>query len=290
MKLFFTLFFIGISLGVFGQTNNCSITSTLLTVSTTCSPSSFVNTQNGSDTPPASCGSSTNRRDVWFRFVGTGGSVIIALSDLNLDASLAVFAACTSGELVCNMATNLPSEEVILNTVSGTTYYIQIQRWNGGNGEDLDGNICIYNYVAPPSNDSPCSASVLNVNSYCDFTGGSNLNALTSTSVLNPGCGIYYGLYDTWYKFTVPASGKVEIKTYAGSLSDAAMAIYSGSCSSLTLLACNDDYSIDDYMPYIYKTGLTPGATIWVRVWGYGGVQGTFEICVTEVNIPGDNP
>ena len=292
MKLCFALFFIGVSVGVFGQTNNCNpATPVVLTIGATCSPTAFTNNQDGADTPIASCGSLSNRRDSWFRFVGTGSTIIIALSDLNRDASLAVFAACTSGELVCNMATNLPSVEVVLATVSGTTYYIQIQRWNGSTSDNLNGNICIYNYVAPPSNDDPCGASVLNVNSLCDFTSGSNENALTSTSVTNPGCGIYYGLYDSWYKFTVPASGRVEINTYAGTLTDGAMAIYSGTlCSALTLVNCNDDYSATEYMPYIYQTGLTPGATIWVRVWGWAGAQGTFEICVTEVNIPGDNP
>ncbi|HET8963692.1 MAG TPA: hypothetical protein VFM99_07335, partial [Chitinophagales bacterium] len=291
MKLFFTLFFIGISLGVFAQSIDCS-GATLLTVNSSCTHLGFANSVNGNDASNASsCGSGIDRNDVWYRFVGTGGTVIISLSNLSTNCALAVYSSCVSGELVCNMITNLPSGEAILSTTLSTTYYIQLDRKGGGNATDLNGNICIYNYVAPPSNDNPCSASVLNVNTICDFTSGSNLNALTSTSVSNPGCGIYYGLYDIWYKFTVPASGRVEINTYAGSLTDGAMAIYSGtSCSALTLLQCNDDYSTSDYMPYIYQTGLTPGATIWVRFWGYGGEQGTFEICVTEVNIPGDNP
>ncbi len=61
------------------------------------------------------------------------------------------------------------------------------------------------------------------------------------------------------------------------------MEIYSGTCSGLTAIECDDDDSDNGAMPKIDKFGLTPGSTIYIRFWEYGGdAEGTFGICVKE--------
>ena len=62
------------------------------------------------------------------------------------------------------------------------------------------------------------------------------------------------------------------------------MAIYSGTCNSLTRIECNDDGSTNGaYMAKIDRTGLTPGTTIYLRVWEYGNNEfGNLNLCVYE--------
>ena len=70
-------------------------------------------------------------------------------------------------------------------------------------------------------------------------------------------------------------------------MTDSGMAIYSGACGSLTLLDCDDDSSSNGLMSYLTRTGLTPGTTIYIRVWGYGNFNnGTFGICLnTQLSV-----
>jgi gliding motility-associated-like protein len=137
--------------------------------------------------------------------------------------------------------------------------------------------------------DNPCGAPLLTVNSNCVFTGG-NLpaSATGTTGIPAPGCANYPAAGDdVWYQVTVPTNGSLTIDMNTGSLTDMGMAWYTGTCSSMTLLACNDDGSANGLMPLLSSTSLTPGATIWVRLWEFGAdASGTFSICATSPNPP----
>lgn len=135
--------------------------------------------------------------------------------------------------------------------------------------------------LAQPANDDPCNAISLTVGTTCNYLNTTNVGATASTGVPAPGCANYQG-GDVWYSFVVPAGGAVVIDCIQGSLTDGGMAIYSGTCGSLTLIECDDDDSDNGLMPSITRTGLTPGSTIYVRFWEYGNDNlGTFGICVT---------
>jgi len=102
-----------------------------------------------------------------------------------------------------------------------------------------------------------------------------------------PGCANYLGS-DVWFQVTVPTGGSLVIDTQTGVMTDGGIAIYSGTCTGLTLINCNDDSSPNGLMPLISANGLTPGSTIWVRVWEYGNNNnGTFGICVRIPAPPG---
>lgn len=90
------------------------------------------------------------------------------------------------------------------------------------------------------------------------------------------------GAPDVWYRFIAPVGGSVNILTTAGSITDAGMSLYSGSCpNSFTQIQCDDD-SGPGLMPQINATGLTAGQTYYIRIWRYGGSgTGTFSICLT---------
>ena len=140
---------------------------------------------------------------------------------------------------------------------------------------------------AQPANDDPCNAILLNVAPTCSYQVYTTTAATSSPGVPAPGCASYNG-GDVWFKIVVPCSGSVVIDTDDGVITDGGMAIYSGSCGSLTLIECDDDDSQNGAMPRISRTGLTVGDTIWIRVWEYGNNNpGTFGICVTELPPPG---
>lgn len=141
---------------------------------------------------------------------------------------------------------------------------------------------------AQPANDDCTGAISLTAGVACSFGTYTNVSATATTSPATPpapGCGNYLG-GDVWFSVTVPASGHLifDTRTPSGGLTDIAMAIYSGACGALSLIECDDDDSDNGtYMPKIDRTGLTPGATIYIRVWEYGNNSfGNFELCVYE--------
>lgn len=134
---------------------------------------------------------------------------------------------------------------------------------------------------AQPSNDDPCNAIPLTAGLTCNYVSYTNVAATNSASVPAPGCASYTG-QDVWFSVFVPAGGVLNIDTNTGGITDGGMAAYSGACNSLTLLSCNDDSSPNGLMPMLNLTGLTPGSTIFIRFWKYGGGTGTFSICATS--------
>ncbi len=141
---------------------------------------------------------------------------------------------------------------------------------------DLNGEVT----PAPPANDNCSGAISLTPTSSCSYITYTNLNA-TDSGEGNPGCASYNG-EDVWFSVVVPSTGELTIDTNNIDFSDGGMALYSGSCGSLSLIECDDDDSPNGNMPLITRTGLTPSTTVYIRVWEYnGGTTGDFGICVT---------
>lgn len=113
-------------------------------------------------------------------------------------------------------------------------------------------------------------------------------------------------LNDVWFKFVAVAGKDYVIDSYAGTLTDGAMALYNGlatpSCplpsaimaTGLTVFPnfhasaaaigdkVNSAYPGADPMPRIVTSGLAAG-TYWIRFWkGAGGNNGSFSICIYE--------
>lgn len=129
--------------------------------------------------------------------------------------------------------------------------------------------------------DTPCSATPISVGASCTPTSGNNTGA-SDSGVPNPGCASYSG-GDIWFSITVPASGNLTFETINnGGFADAGMAIYSGTCGSLTLISCDDDGGTGT-MSLITNSSLIPGSTIFIRVWEFGNNSfGTVGLCVVD--------
>jgi hypothetical protein len=110
-------------------------------------------------------------------------------------------------------------------------------------------------------------------------TTGTNVGATSTTGIPAPGCSTYSG-GDVWFTFVAPATGGINIETTAGSMNDNAIALYSATAcaGTFTLIECDNNGGAGN-MGAIFRTGLTPGQTYYVRVWGNSGASGTFNIC-----------
>ncbi|MCF8380470.1 MAG: gliding motility-associated C-terminal domain-containing protein [Bacteroidales bacterium] len=135
--------------------------------------------------------------------------------------------------------------------------------------------------IPPPVNNDPCTASPVPVGNVCSPVFYSNKGAYNTTNLGSPACHEYLG-GDVWFRTVVPQTGNLKIETVAGSLNYAIMALYTGSCATLTPLAVLPCVDNPGTMPYAILSGRTPGETIYVRIFGDQAKSGTFGICATD--------
>lgn len=164
---------------------------------------------------------------------------------------------------------------------------VLVDQWNcTSSGNCAPVNIACAAPPPPVTNNEPCTSTNLPVNTSCVTQNFSNVGSTITTIPPSPGCGLVTG-GDVWFSFTAPPSGIVNFQTGAGTLLDAVMAVYSATnCSAaLTEVGCDDD-SGPGLMPYLSLTGLTPGNVYYIRIFGFSGATGTFNICLTTIALP----
>ena len=133
------------------------------------------------------------------------------------------------------------------------------------------------------SQNTPCAAISLpnNMSGFQTYS----TQGLSNSGVPHPGCGAPIGA-DIWFAVTAPPSGDMDIATLAGTMVNAAMAVYLGPCGNPTLLACTDDDNCGNtIMPVLQFDNLIPGQTYYIRIWPEGG-GGTFQIRITDGDPP----
>jgi len=128
----------------------------------------------------------------------------------------------------------------------------------------------IYPDYSAPDNDLCPDAFNVSVISSCTPETFTTADATDSQESPTPSC-INYAGRDVWFKLTVPASGEVTVDCNMNNL-DIAIEAYSGSCGSLSRIAC--DYG--DSQISLDLTGQTVGDVIYFRYW------------VTELNNSGN--
>lgn len=124
----------------------------------------------------------------------------------------------------------------------------------------------------------PCTAIPIDTGQcvYADNTGFPN-SGVTAT------CANFQGR-DMWFSVQVPPSGNLLIETDSGTINDTGMNIWRATAcnSNLQSIACDDDSGIG-YFSRILLNDLNPGETIYIQMYGYGGAQGGFRLCVDDV-------
>lgn len=287
----FLLLFVALfsALGVFAQApaNDEPCNAISVTASTSCTYQTFSNDNSTATVGPPDPGCANYLgADVWFQVTVPAGGALNFDSQAGgiTDGGMAIYTG-TCGNLTLIDCDDDSSPNGLMPFISvgglapGSTVWIRFWEY-GGNSTGTFG-LCVVIPPPPPANDEPCNAIGLNVQSTCNYQYYTNESALASASVPDPACTFYQG-GDVWFSVVVPAGGAMLIDTDDSTMTDGGMAIYSGSCGNLTELLCDDNASANGNMPQIVTGNLTPGSTIWVRVWSYGGFgNGIFGICVT---------
>jgi hypothetical protein len=243
------------------------------------------------------CGSTNylTGTDVVYVFTPTASGAITAsvtITGATADAGMMLYEGCPLSAGGCGTAAgscigyaqsnNGGTRTINACVQAGVTYYLVLDAYT----TPVDYSFTNLSITAPTGavvNDDPCTAIDLPIATTCSYATYSNQCATASSGVPAPGCANYQG-GDVWFKVTVPSSGAVTIDTDDLVMLDGGMAAYSGSsCSSLTLLSCDDDNSANGTMPQLTLTSLTPGQVIYIRVWEAGNNNnGTFGICVSN--------
>jgi gliding motility-associated-like protein len=243
--------------------------------------------------------------DVWYRFTATNSVQAITVHPLgSLDMVVQVYSGTcgTLNSINCTDNTFSSQDEQVnlVGLAVGQTYYVRVYDYYTGAAGNFQ--ICVTGASTPaPSNDEPCNAIALpTVTSACQYLEFTTIGATASMSAPTPtACaggsapqqgGFSSSTDDVWFAITVPSTGSIHITPKpnmgVGSLTDAVMALYSGTCGSLTQIACSDDFSAypgstNDLLPTLTTSGLTPGSIVYLRYFGYGSSSGTFGLCVT---------
>jgi len=247
--------------------------------------------------------SGTADDDVWYSFVATNSTATITVvPSATMDAVLQLYSGiCSTLSSISCADVGFTGGNEVINAVglsAGTTYYFRVYDYYSGNGGGTF-NVCVTGPAASgvPTNDEPCNAIALpTVTSDCNYlqfttTGATASTATAPTPAACGGSSPFIGgfsatSHDVWFSVVAPASGQIAFTPQPSyGINDAVMALYSGTCGALTQIACSDDNSLypgaaNDLKPFISKTGLTPGATYYLRYWGYGSTSGNFGLCV----------
>lgn len=195
----------------------------------------------------------------------------------------------------------------------GTYYYATRFRLNSGayvyggidssnNGNFWNGtthNSGVLTVAAPPApaNDLCSGAFALTPGGvFADNVQSGTIFGATTTSGVVPSCQADVAA-DVWYSVIVPASGSVTIETQvatSSSLTDSIIAAFSGTCGSLTQIACDDDggpTGANTLMSVMSLSALTPGSTIYVGVWKYtpNASNSQFQVSAYDASLSTDS-
>jgi gliding motility-associated-like protein len=231
--------------------------------------------------------------DVWFKVVvpaEAGGNLIFdSQAGVITDGGMAIYrGTCDALTLIeCDDDDSNNGLMSFINRTGLTTGdTIWVRFWEYGNDNRGTFAICVKYPPPPPVNDEPCNSTALTAQTTCNYQVFSNESATASAGIPTPGCAGYSG-GDVWFNVVVPDGGALVFDTQVGEMLDGGMAIYRGNCGNLTLIECDDNDSPNGLMPYISRTGLTPGDSIFIRVWENGNNgNGSFGICVKVPPAP----
>lgn len=197
-----------------------------------------------------------------------------------------------------NVPTTTPTDTDVASpyTFTGleaeTEYHIYVQSNCGDNG--LSEWAGPYTFMTLPqtiANDDCNTAFAVQVGGvFDDFAvTATNIGATKTLGEPNVTCATFGFGGDVWFSAVVPPSGTLSFETRAdetSNLDDTGLSAYSGTCGGgLTALGCSDDEGIDGFS-VLHLTGLTPGATVYARVWEYANDNpGTFRFAAYDSSL-----
>jgi hypothetical protein len=247
-----------------------------------CGTSGLAGTTVGAVSETAPNASTLGTMGVWYSFAGTDQQTTITVVQ-SLDTRLLVLTSSTGAcggtyTTIANVDNITSSNETATFAAnSGTTYFVYIGYYT--NGTNTGTFTISRSCTTPPSNNNCSGATALTVNTGSSCTTSTNGTTVGATQSSTACSGTADD--DVWYSFV--ANGNRQTLTVTpGTLTNAVLQVYSGSCAGLVSLACVNN-TTGSSAETVTVEGLVAGTTYFVRVHsnGNGTGQGTFTICAT---------
>jgi hypothetical protein len=222
------------------------------------------------------CSTSTSGEDGWVWFTAASATSTVSYTPTTTGRDVAIFVYATCGATTHFACANafgsaLTTESVTFATTAGTSYRVRIVRVNGTAGS-TSGSICI------KKGEDECAGAITLTaasDNTCTTVSGSSSNATESFASCSGTADD-----DVWYKFVATATSH-QVTVARTSMSNPVFEVFSGTCGSLTSLECVNDFG-NNTTEVRNVTGLTIGATYYIRVHSNGNASGNggFTICV----------
>jgi hypothetical protein len=270
--------------------NDCASVVTL-TSSTTCSnvTGSMYGATLSSITVNGDCAVSPTY-DVWYRFTAQTTNPTISLSNIGVNFTNPAMELLSNNCGGTFTTIQCGTTSLAANFLTpGTIYYIRVYSQSGSVPTAYAGStfdICVVDPVATaPFNDDCANAINLPIWNTCNNVAGSVAGATASSApgLAAPCAGTV--TYDVWYKFTALTStaNTITISSLGANFTSSGIQVFSGTCGSLTSVACNTGTSVT-------TPSLTVGNVYYIRVFSTAGSvpngNARFNICATTTNAP----
>jgi hypothetical protein len=220
---------------------------------------------------------STTNKDVWYTIMpSTTSDYLFTVSEIQDFGSSSTYVSIFEGG--CGTLTQVgsvcSSSAQTVSLISGNTYYVNVRSTSSTEGVNF--SLCALPVPATaPVNDDCSGAIALTPGAiFSDYpVDGTVIGATADAEDVDncgqPGPGV-------WYSVVVPADGNITIETGPDSATDSktfdsVIEAFTGTCGALTAIECDDDDAATFNFSMMNLTSLTPGSTIYIRVWEYDG-------------------
>ncbi|MFM8763722.1 MAG: hypothetical protein ACKOEZ_02640, partial [Spartobacteria bacterium] len=224
-------------------------------------------------------------KSIWWTWTATqSGPVRISTAGSAFDTVLAVYTG-TSIYSLFEVASNddasgSPQGAVEFDAVSGTTYRIAVDGYEGNSGTVA----LAVTQTDAPQNDNFANAQVLNTADF-DFASASGSSRKATAESGEPAHAGSNASRSLWWTWTAPHAGAATIST-EGSDFDTVLAVYTGnSMNALAEVTSNDDFGGENTSAVTFQA--VAGTTYRVALDGYNGRSGTYELAIEQVEEGG---
>ncbi|HET8787077.1 MAG TPA: hypothetical protein VFM38_15695, partial [Candidatus Limnocylindrales bacterium] len=212
----------------------------------------------------------------WFTFTATGTSATIDTNgSATGDTMLAVYSGTCGAltEIACDddSGDGLLSLVNVAGLTAGQTYYIQVAGFGAGNVGNNTLNVSCAGGGGGGDSDDCATAPSVDCNSSTMFNSAAYVTDASDPAFSCRFGGAGQGFGTAWFTFTATSTSAV-IDTNGSATGDTMLAVYSGTCGSLTEIACDDD-SGTGLLSLVNVGGLTVGQTYYIQVAGFGAAN-----------------
>lgn len=241
-------------------------------------------TENTTTSPCSIC---LNGYDVWYAFTATQATHVVRLSEIKrvvendiTTLTVEVYTGSCGNLEMFNSARDMTGQGSLTFTelVVGQTYYVRLFNYYYFN-EPLQFNICV-TAPPPPPNDACTGATAIVPSTVLDCSeplNGSLLGATASGTDCEA-----QAVLDVWYQF-IAGSPSQRVSVTPSVPDNYGFEVYSGDCTNPVSLAC-----VISYERARTLTGLTTGATYYLRV--FSPLHATFDFQLCVLNLPPPPP